>query len=134
MNIVWPRARESPGWAKRNGLRRIGLLGTRFMMEQGSYRGRLVERHGLEVSIPGEAERQFVHDVIFSELCRSVLTDASRQRRRAIIQSLTSADCRGMIPGCTELGSHITPHDSAVLLFDTATIHAEAAAALALGT
>jgi aspartate racemase len=119
---------------KAAGLRHIGLLGTRFTMEQDFYRGRLVERHGLEVSIPGEADRQFVHEVIFGELCRGGVTDASRQRCRAIIRSLTDGGCGGMILGCTELGLLITPDDSSVPLFDTAIIHAEAAAALALET
>lgn len=116
------------------GLRHIGLLGTRFTMEQEFYRGRLVERHALEVSVPGEADRQFVHDVILGELCRGVVTDASRRRCRAIIRSLTDGGCGGMILGCTELGLLITPDDSPVPLFDTAIIHAEAAAALALET
>lgn len=117
---------------KAAGLRRVGLLGTRFTMDQDFYRGRLIERHGLEVSIPADADRQFVHDVIFSELCRGVVADASRQRCRAIIRSLTDGGCGGMVLGCTELGLLITPDDSPVPLFDTAIIHAEAAAALAL--
>jgi aspartate racemase len=117
---------------KAAGLHHVGLLGTRFTMEQDFYRGRLVERHGLGVSIPGEADRQFVHDVIFNELCRGLVVDASRQRCRAIFRDLTDVGCAGIILGCTELGLLITPDDSPVPLFDTAIIHAEAAAATAL--
>ncbi|HNQ22883.1 MAG TPA: aspartate/glutamate racemase family protein [Phycisphaerae bacterium] len=116
------------------GLRHVGLLGTRFTMEEDFYRGRLAERHGLEVSIPSAAEREFLHSVIFGELCRGIVTDTSRRRCRAIIDKLTDGGCGGMILGCTELGLLITPGDSPVPLFDTAIIHAEAAAALAVGT
>ncbi len=119
---------------KAAGLHHVGLLGTRFTMERDFYRGRLVERHGLEVSIPGETDRQFVHDVIFGELCRGLTRDASRERLRAIIQSLADEGCEGVILGCTELGLLITPDDSPVPLYDTAIIHAEAAAELALAT
>jgi aspartate racemase len=116
------------------GLHHVGLLGTRFTMDQDFYRGRLIERNGLEVSVPGEADRQFVHEVIYGELCRGVVSDASRERFRAILRDFARSGCGGVILGCTELGLLITPDDSTVPLFDTAVIHAEAAAALALET
>jgi len=119
---------------KSAGLHRVGLLGTRFTMEQDFYRGRLVERHGLRVTIPQEADRQFVHDAIFGELCRGVVSANSRERFRTILGHLADAGCGGVILGCTELGLLITPDDSPVPLFDTAIIHAEAAAELALET
>lgn len=116
------------------GVRRVGLLGTRFTMDQDFYRGRLSARHGLEVHVPAEADRQFVHDVIYGELCRGGVADASHERFRAVLRALARAGCGGVILGCTELGLLITPEDSPVPLFDTAIIHAEAAAALALST
>jgi aspartate racemase len=119
---------------KAAGLQHVGLLGTRYTMDQDFYRGRLIARHGLEVSVPAETDRQFVHGVIYGELCRGVVSDASRQRFRAILRDLAAAGCAGIILGCTELGLLITPDDSPVPLFDTAMIHAEAAAALALET
>jgi aspartate racemase len=117
---------------KAAGLRHVGLLGTRYTMELDFYRGRLAERHGVEVTVPGAADRKFVHDVIIDELCRGVVSDVSRQRSRGILRDLAMAGCGGTILGCTELGLLIAPDDSPVPLFDTAIIHAEAAAALAL--
>lgn len=117
---------------KAAGLRHVGLLGTRYTMDQDFYRGRLTERHGLKVSVPGNVDREFVHDVIYDELCRGVVSDASRERFRAILRNFASAGCGGTILGCTELSLLIARGDSPVPLFDTAFIHAEAAAALAL--
>lgn len=118
---------------KSQGLHKIGLLGTRFTMEQPFYKGRLVERHGLEVVVPPEAERQVVHDVIYNELCRGEIKAASRQQYQAIIRQLTDAGCEGIILGCTEIGLLVKQPDSPVLLFDTAIIHAEVAAEFAIG-
>jgi aspartate racemase len=117
---------------KAAGLDQVGLLGTRFTMEQDFYRGRLIERHGLKVTVPAEADRQFVHDVIFGELCRGVVSGAARNRFRTILRELAQAGCGGTILGCTELGLLVEANDSPVPLFDTALIHAEAAAARAL--
>lgn len=113
-------------------LPKVGLLGTRFTMEQDFYRGRLVDRHGLDVAIPTDADRQIVHDVIYDELCRGSVRDASRREYRAIIQRLVAQGCAGIILGCTEIGLLIQPEHSPVPLFDTALIHAEAAADFAL--
>lgn len=113
-------------------LQHVGLLGTRVTMEEDFYRGRLMERHGLEVTVPREADRQFVHDVIFGELCRGVADEISRQRFRGIIAGLAETGCGGIILGCTELGLLIGPNHCPVPLFDTAIIHAEAAAEFAL--
>ncbi len=125
-------ADATAGRIKAAGLRHVGLLGTRFTMEQDFYRGRLIARHGLEVSVPAEADRRFVHDVIYGELCRGVVSAAARARFRVILGDLAAAGCGGTILGCTELGLLITPEDSPVPLFDTAVIHAEAAAELSL--
>jgi aspartate racemase len=117
---------------KAAGLRHVGLLGTRHTMDQEFYRGRLIERHGLKVEIPAGADREFVHDVIYNELCRGVVSEESRARFRGVLRDFAAAGCDGTILGCTELGLLITQDDSPVPLFDTAIIHAEAAAALAL--
>jgi amino-acid racemase len=117
---------------KAAGVRRVGLLGTRFTMEQDFYRGRLQGRHGLEVLVPGDAERRMVHDVIYDELCQGKVRDASRAEYRRVIGSLVEAGAQAVILGCTEIGLLVRPEDAPVPLFDTATIHAEAAAEHAL--
>lgn len=117
---------------KAAGLARVGLLATRFTMEEGFYRGRLIERHGLDVLIPDEPGRAAVHAVIYDELCRGNVNAASRARFGEIIGQLVEAGAGGIILGCTEIGLLVAPEDSPVPLFDTALIHAEAAAGFAL--
>ncbi len=114
------------------GLRRVGLLGTRFTMEQEFYRGRLEQRHGLEVSIPPERDRELVHRVIYDELCAGELRDASRAEFRRIVAELVLRGAQGVALGCTEIGLLLSKDDAEVPLFDTATIHARGAALLAL--
>ena len=118
---------------KAAGVRKVGLLGTRFTMEEDFYAGRLRRPHGLEVVVPPESGRQVVHDVIYGELCRGEVRAASRQAYREIIAALVAAGCEGVILGCTEIGLLVKPADSPVPLFDTAAIHAEAAVEMALG-
>jgi aspartate racemase len=110
----------------------VGLLATRFTMEEDFYRGRLVDRHGVNVVIPTAEDRQLVHDVIYNELCRGEVRDTSREQYKAIMHRLADAGCQGIILGCTEIGLLVGPDDSPVPLFDTAVIHAEAAAEFAL--
>lgn len=114
------------------GLTRVALLGTRFTMEQDFYRGRIAA-HGLEVLTPDEAQRAEVHRVIYDELCKGRILDASREAYRRIIDGLVARGAQGIVLGCTEIGLLVTPEDSAVPLFDTASIHARAAADWALG-
>lgn len=114
-------------------LHKVGLLATRFTMEEGFYKGRLAERHGLEVVVPDADQRQVVHDVIYNELCRGKINDASRAQYTSIIRALAEAGCEGIVLGCTEIGLLVKPEDSPLPLFDTTVIHAEAAAAGALG-
>jgi aspartate racemase len=114
------------------GLKRVGLLGTRFTMEEPFYRGRLEKRFGLEVLVPGEAERSEVNRVIFEELCRGETQEASRVRYRDIVSALVERGAQGVILGCTEIGLLLSPADASVDLFDTAAIHAEAAVDRAL--
>jgi len=114
------------------GLRRVGLVATRFTMEEDFYRGRLATRYNIEAVVPPAAEREEVHRIIFDELCRDVLREESRRRLQAIIQGLVDRGLRGIILGCTEIGLAIKQEHSPVPLFDTTIIHAEAAAEYAL--
>ena len=116
-----------------SGMRRVGLLGTAFTMEQAFYRGRLEGRHGLEVLVPGEAERAVVHRVIYEELVQGRVEARSRAAYRAVIAGLVARGAEGVILGCTEIMLLVGPGDSAVPLFDTTALHAEAAVEWALG-
>ena len=118
---------------KAAGLTRVGLLGTRFTMEQEFYRDRLSALHGIDVLIPGEGDRAVVHNAIYDELCLGVVNDASRAEYRAIIDRLVAAGAQAIILGCTEIGLLVGPSDSAVPLFDTTDLHARAAARWAMG-
>lgn len=109
------------------GMKRVGLLGTLYTMEQDFYRERLAREFGLEVLIPDEADRQSVHQVIFSELCVGQSLDASRQLYRDIIQRLVARGAEGIILGCTEIMLLISETDSPVPLFDTTALHVAAA-------
>lgn len=113
------------------GLQRVGLLGTRFTMEQDFYRRRLTAG-GLEVMIPGERDRDSVHRVIYEELVRGIVTEESRAEFRAVIERLVVAGAEGVILGCTEIELLITAEDSPVPVFPTTQIHVEAAVDSAL--
>jgi len=112
-------------------LSRIGLLGTRFTMEQEFYRGRL-HKQGIEVLTPNEEERAIVHRIIYEELCLGKIVDASRDEYRRIISSLEQQGAQGIILGCTEITLLVGPQDASVPVFDTTAIHAYAAAAYSL--
>ncbi|HZW02296.1 MAG TPA: amino acid racemase [Anaerolineaceae bacterium] len=113
------------------GMTRVGLLGTRFTMEQDFYRQRL-EAQGLEVLIPERAGREDIHRVIYEELCLGITQERSRARYRQVIADLVQAGAEGVILGCTEIGLLVGEADSPVPLFDTTRIHAEAAVDWAL--
>ena len=115
----------------RGNLRVIGLLGTRFTMEQDFYRGRLQER-GFEVIVPEAADRDLVHRVIYDELCLGSIRAESRDAYRAVIARLVRGGAQGIIFGCTEIGLLVSAADSPVPVFDTTAIHAQAAVARAL--
>ena len=117
---------------KQAGIRTVGLLGTRFTMEQDFYRGRLAERHGLAVMIPDLADREIVHRVIYDELCQGDLRAESRAQYRAIMQRLINTGAEGIILGCTEIALLVGPDDAPVPLFDTTRLHARSAALWAL--
>ena len=117
---------------KRAGLRKAGLLGTAFTMEQDFYKGRLEDRHGLDVLAPGADDRALVHRVIYEELVQGRVEPSSRQAYREVIARLVDRGAEAVILGCTEIMLLVRPEDSAVPLFDTTALHAEAAVDLAL--
>ena len=102
-------------------------------MEQEFYRTRLAARHDLRVDVPPEPDLTLVHDVIYDELCRGRILDASREQYRRIIGELEAAGVEGIIYGCTEIDLLVGPEDAAVPVFDTTRIHVETAADWALG-
>lgn len=113
---------------KNSNFTRIGLLGTRYTMEQDFYKGRLIEKHGLDVITPEAHHREIVHDVIYEELCNGIVKHASREEYVKIIQNLKEQGAQGVILGCTEIGLLVKPGDVDLPLFDTTFIHAEMAA------
>lgn len=114
------------------GMHTVGLLGTRFTMEEDFYKERLANAFGLEVLIPPADERQQAHDVIYQELCLGILRPEARACYRGIITGLVARGAQGIILGCTEIGLLVKPEDSPVALFDTTQIHAIAAVDWAL--
>ena len=117
---------------KQAGIGRIGLLGTRFTMEEDFYRGRLVERHGLDVIVPDPAERETVHRVIYDELCLGKVEERSRKAYRDIIAHLVERGAEGVILGCTEICLLLDPDTLPLPGFDSTAIHATAAVDFAL--
>lgn len=112
---------------KAKELKKIGLLGTRFTMEEDFYKGRLINKYGLEVLIPNEADRQIIHDVIYQELCLGVINPSSRDQFVRIIDTLLNNGAEAVILGCTEISLLVQQKDVKILLFDTTRIHAESA-------
>ncbi|MDQ6423614.1 aspartate/glutamate racemase family protein [Paenibacillus sp. LHD-117] len=116
---------------KRTGISKVGLLGTRYTMEQSFYTDRLCE-HGIEAIIPDETDRIRVHDIIFDELCKGELKPASKAEYLRIIDRLRARGAEGVILGCTEIPLLLKQEDVTVPMFDTTRIHADAAVAFAL--
>ncbi|MBD2259562.1 amino acid racemase [Pseudanabaena sp. FACHB-2040] len=117
-----------------NGMRRVGLLGTRFTMEEDFYRGRLIHKHGLDVIVPNDDERAIVHRVIYEELCLGIVNSKSREQYVDVMTRLVQAGAEGIILGCTEIELLVEDEDVAVPLFPTTRIHAEAAVEFAIAT
>lgn len=115
-----------------HGLTKIGLLGTRFTMEQAFYRDRLRDRHGLDVLIPNQGDRDVVHRIIYEELCLGQVRLESRAEYRRVIANLVAEGAQGVILGCTEISLLVGQDDSQVPLFDTTSIHARMAVEWAL--
>jgi aspartate racemase len=113
------------------GLDTVGLLATGYTMEQDFYVGRLRDVHGLQVLVPGEADRRIVHDVIYDELCVGVVREESREQYRRIMRELAADGAQGILLGCTEIDLLIGPADAPVAVFDTTRLHAQRAVELA---
>lgn len=127
LHIATPTAEK----IKAQNIQRIGLLGTRFTMEEDFYKNVLIEQ-GLEVIIPEASERAEVNRIIYEELVLGIINDGSRRTYQAIIANLQTADAQGVILGCTEIGLLIREKDSIIPTFDTTTLHAIAAVDYAL--
>ncbi len=110
----------------------VGLLGTRFTMEQDFYRSRLEQDHALTVLTPSQADRDLVHQVIYQELCLGQVKDASRQRYLRVIDDLRQQGAQAIILGCTEISLLVQAQHCTLELFDTTALHARSAALWAL--
>jgi len=113
---------------QRAGFKTVGLLGTRFTMEQDFYRQRLETRHAIEVLVPDGPDRDIVHRVIYEELCLGQIVESSRLHYRRIIAQLVASGAQAIILGCTEIAMLVQASDASVPLFDTTRIHALKAA------
>ena len=114
------------------GVGTVGLLGTAFTMERDFYRGRLAERHGLEVVVPEAEDRATVHRVIYDELVLGEVREESRTAYLEIIDRLRERGAEAVIEGCTEISLLVQPEHTAVPLYDTTALHAAAAVEMAL--
>jgi len=117
---------------KQAGHKIVGLLGTRFTMEDTFYRDRLRERHGLTTMVPPQADRDLVHRVIYEELCLGNIDPASRDQFRRIMADLAAQGAQAIILGCTEITLLVGPDDTTLPVFDTTQLHAHGAAMHAL--
>jgi aspartate racemase len=113
--------------AQQLGLRKVGLLATRYTMEQDFYKARLIHQYGLEVLIPDEPGRALIHDVIYTELCQGIVTPASKQQYLNVIHQLSVQGMEAVILGCTEIGLLIQSEDVSLPVFDTTLLHVETA-------
>ena len=115
-----------------DGIEAVGLLGTRFTMEEKFYRSVLEDRFGLQVVIPATEDRRLVDRVIFGELCRGVISDESKKEYLRIVDTLADQGCGAIVLGCTEIALLIGPEDTDLTLYDTTEIHAQQAVAMML--
>ncbi len=117
---------------KNQGVKKVGLLGTKFCMEGDFYQYRLKENFGIDSIVPDERERELINDIIFKELCLGIIKQSSRDQLKGIIDKLVLQGAEGVILGCTEIPLLIKQQDTTIPVFDTMTIHAAAAVDLAL--
>ena len=115
-----------------DGITKVALLGTRFTMEQAFYKSRLVDKFGIEVIVPSAEDREVVHSVIYDELCRGVISSDSREKYLEIVMKLREMGAEAVILGCTEIALLIQQCHTAVPLYDTTKIHADATVNFAL--
>ena len=116
----------------KNKVKRVGLLGTGFTMEQDFYKGRLMDKYELDVVVPEEPDRKQIHDIIYNELCLGMCKPESKAAYLKIVEKLGKMGAQAVILGCTEIGLLIGPGDTELPLYDTAKIHAAAAVEWAL--
>lgn len=134
-NISIPLLHIADGTAERilaHGIKKVGLLGTAFTMEQDFYKGRLQDKYSIDVIIPEKKDRQIIHDVIYNELCVGKVKPSSRKEYVRIIKQLAREGAEAIILGCTEITLLIKEKDSSIPVFDTTAIHAQAAVEYAL--
>jgi aspartate racemase len=125
---------DAAGAALRDDERQtVGLLGTSFTMDHDFYAGRLRDRYGLRVLLPGPADRTTVNRVIFEELVNGIVDDGSRAEYSRIIGDLAADGADAILLACTEIGLLVRPGDSPLPVYDTAELHACAAVEFALG-
>ncbi len=128
LHIVDPTAEA----IKSAGLKRVALIGTRFTMQDSFFRTRLMELHGIEALVPEANDQALVHRIIFEELCKGLVHDASREASAGVVARLEDAGAEGLILGCTELTLLIGQGDLALPVFDTTELHLRHALAFAL--
>ncbi|MDZ5609675.1 aspartate/glutamate racemase family protein, partial [Bacillus pseudomycoides] len=117
---------------KKHGIRSVGLLGTKYTMEQDFYKSR-IEQNGIKIIVPNEADRELINGIIYNELCLGEINQVSRDSYKEIINRLVQNGAEGIILGCTEIGLLVKQEDSQVPLFDTTFIHAVEAVNISLG-
>ncbi|MFZ3466813.1 aspartate/glutamate racemase family protein [Vibrio harveyi] len=115
-----------------DGIKKVGLLGTRFTMEQDFYKQRLIDKFGVDVVVPSSDDQTIVHDVIYNELCKGEVRDDSRQHYLTIIEKLVEQGAEAVILGCTEIAMLVESQHTDIKLYDTTEIHAKAAVEKAL--
>ncbi|CAB5549292.1 aspartate/glutamate racemase family protein [Providencia hangzhouensis] len=115
-----------------SGIKKIGLLGTAFTMEQPFYKQRLIEKFNVDVLIPNQQDRKIVHDIIYNELCLGIINDKSKKEYQRIMASLVENGAEGIILGCTEITLLVNQNDTTVGIFDTTAIHAQKTVEVAL--
>jgi aspartate racemase len=134
VNVPFLHIADAVGEAlQKAGVKKVGLLGTQFTMEEGFYASRLQDKFQLEVITPPLLDRQVIDRIIYQELCVGKQLDSSRQKMSDVMQALADAGAQGIILGCTEFGMLVQEGDSPVPTFDSTILHAAKAVALALG-
>lgn len=134
LNIPLLHIADATGTAiQKAGIKKVGLLGTRFTMSEDFYKQRLQDKFGIEVLVPSTAQQDRIHEVIYSELVLGKIHDSSREDYQHTVGALQQQGAEGIILGCTEIGLLLKPEHCSVALFDTAAIHAAEAVEWALG-